>query len=204
MVLRKKGGIGAVGSPFAKFLHPSNLIRAKWPNEYKTRQCQGVVITGKGMHNVSRRQQLCYEYRVPGPVGEWEKQLVCPRKSNSAISDTIGVWKEKTWPMIATMSEFALFRLTFPEEFIKTVVIPATNQHKEGEQLTLNEFYVWLGCRFFMACFIGEYNAQAWWSSKPVSLWEGAPHRLNEFIDRERFEGITDLSHLSLNGSEEE
>ena len=61
-------------------------------------------------------------------VGEWEKQLVCPRKSNSAISDTIGVWKEKTWPMIATMSEFALFCLTFPEEFIKTVVIPATNQ----------------------------------------------------------------------------
>ena len=72
------------------------------------------------------------------------------RRSNSTISDTIGVWKEKTWPTIATMSEFALFHLTFPEEFIKTVIILATNQHLKGDKLTLGEFYVWLGCRFFM------------------------------------------------------
>ena len=40
------------------------------------------------------------ENAVPQPqptrlVGEWEKQLVCMRRSNSAISYTIGVWKEK-------------------------------------------------------------------------------------------------------------
>ena len=93
--------------------------------------------------------------------------------------------------MIVTMSEFALFCLTFPEKFIKTVVIPATHQHLKGEKLTLGEVYVWLGCQFFMACFVGEYNARAWWSSKQISRWEGAPHWLNEFITCDRFEGIT-------------
>ena len=283
MVLRKKGGIGATGSPFAKFLHPSDLIRARWPNDWKSRQCAGARITGKGMHNVSRKSQLCYECILPeyddtttfhivccnfkvlvvgpspfddevdatprpaapanvppvqedanitpeqqatvgwaadiadlradgvevddeGPapenavdqptpteqVGVWEKQVICPRRSSGIIGgNTAGRWKEKSWCQIVTMSEFAIFRLTFPEEYIRSVIIPATNIVLEGEQLTLREFYVWLGCRFFIACHVGEYDTRAWWSKKPPSRWEGAPHRLNDIIERNRFEDIT-------------
>ena len=65
MVKRKKGGIGAVGAPFARFLHPSKVIQTKWPNDWKVRKCSGALIVGKGMHNVSRKMQLCYELRLP-------------------------------------------------------------------------------------------------------------------------------------------
>ena len=88
------------------------------------------------------------------------------------------------------MSEVAIFRLTIPESFIKGVVIPATNEHLE-ENLTLHEFYVWLGCQFFMACYEGVSTVRDWWSNEPVSMWEGAPFRLNDFIDAQRFLNIT-------------
>ena len=136
------------------------------------------------------------ENAVPQPqgqgiVGEWEKQLVCIRRSNTAIADTLGKWKGKTWPQVGEMTEFAIFRMTFPEDYLKNVVIPATNAHIEGDALTLSELYVWLGCRFFMACFVGDFELRAWWSKKAVSLWEGAPHRLNDFIELDRFREIS-------------
>ena len=115
---------------------------------------------------------------IAGEVGGWEAPLVCVRRNNSAIKDTVGRWADKSWKQVGTMTELAIFRMTFPEEYIKSVMIPATNAHLPGEKLTLNEFYVWLGCRFFMACFVGEFEMRAWWSKKSVSLWEGALFRL--------------------------
>ena len=34
--------------------------------------------------------------RPAGQVGEWEKQLVCPRRNNSAITDTVERWNQKS------------------------------------------------------------------------------------------------------------
>jgi len=243
---RKKGGIGATGSAFARFFHPSAGIRTFWSNTWQKHRCLNVLICGKGMHQISRRQQLAYECRIPeidedhvwyiacsnfkvekegptpfpdeatqpppppqaptpndgtdadhsstenatstvadgaditeiiaggievdnegpapenaappppttGPVGIWEKPLICHRRANPAVRNLMGHWRLKTWPQIALMTEFSIFRLAFPESFITDVVIPATNQHLT-EKLTLHEFYVWLGCRFFMACYEG-------------------------------------------------
>ena len=64
MVYRKKGGIGAVGNPYVRYIHPSGLIRAKWQNTWKQHQSVGAIICGKGMRNVSRRNQLCYDIRL--------------------------------------------------------------------------------------------------------------------------------------------
>ena len=146
----------------------------------------GILVEDEGPapENAVPQQQL------QGQVGIWEKQLICRCRNNSAITNTAGKWKEKSWVQIGHMTEFALFWMTFPEEYIKSVVIPATNAHLPGEPLTLKEFYVWLGCRFFMACFVGEFDSRAWWSKSPVSLWEGAPHRLRPFIELDRFEAI--------------
>ncbi len=116
-------------------------------------------------------------------VGDWEKQLICICRNNTAITDTIRKRKGKSWNQISIMTEFAVFRMCFPEDYLKTVVIPATNAHLPGDSLTLNELYVWLGCRFFMACYVGDFEMRTWWSKKQVSLWEGAPHRLYDFID---------------------
>jgi hypothetical protein len=64
---RKAGGIGAVGSAKARFFHPSAKIRERWPNEHGTLRLSGVLVTGKATHRVNRKQQICYECRIPEP-----------------------------------------------------------------------------------------------------------------------------------------
>ncbi len=53
------------------------------------------------------------------------------------------------------MMEMQLFRMCFPEEFVKEVLIPAMNEQMVN-RLTLGEFYEWLGCNFFKAEFPGD------------------------------------------------
>jgi hypothetical protein len=65
MVLQKKGGIGKIGVSFASFLHPSRAIQDKWLNDWKKWKCEGVIICGKGMYNVSRKTEMCYDVHVP-------------------------------------------------------------------------------------------------------------------------------------------
>ncbi len=61
MVKRKKAVIGAEGSAFARFFHPSKNIRDKWPNGHDKLRLTEVLITGKGDHRVNRKSQTCYE-----------------------------------------------------------------------------------------------------------------------------------------------
>ncbi len=61
-------------------------------------------------------------------------------------------------------SEFELFRMTMPEQYIRDVVLPATNVFLT-ETLMISEFYKWLGCHFFMACFQAELiRCQTTWA----------------------------------------
>ena len=62
---RKCGGIGAVGSAKGRFFHPSAKVREKWPNQHQTIRLTGVLVVGKGTHRVNRKDQLCYECRIP-------------------------------------------------------------------------------------------------------------------------------------------
>ena len=57
----KRGGIGALGSAQARFFHPSAKIREKWPNDHKRLRLKRVVVTGKEMFRISRRDQLAYK-----------------------------------------------------------------------------------------------------------------------------------------------
>ncbi len=68
--------------------------------------------------------------------------------------------------------------MAFPEKFVKTVIIPTTNNHL-GMKLTLGEFYKWLGCNFFISCFQGILHRKLWWSKEPVSMYDGALFHLN-------------------------
>ena len=65
------------------------------------------------------------------------------------------------WQVVATLDKFAIFHLNFPEEYILKTIIPATNEEIKDGELTLNEFYTWLGCRFFIACYITEFETRA-------------------------------------------
>ena len=87
------------------------------------------------------------------------------------------------------MSELQVFRMCFPEKFIVKVLIPATNKVLQ-KPMDLQEFYVWLGCMFFMLCYIGIDNRKDWWLTNPINMNNGAPFCLNKFITRNRFEQI--------------
>ena len=82
------------------------------------------------------------------------------------------MWKNNSWHKIQEMDELALFRMCFPEKWVRETLIPATNKEIEGDPLSLSEFYVFLGCHFFMACFEGISNRRLWWSTKPISIEE--------------------------------
>ena len=61
---RKCGGIGALCSAQARFFHPSAKIREKWPNDHKRLRLERVVLTGKELFRILRRDQLAYKCRI--------------------------------------------------------------------------------------------------------------------------------------------
>ena len=292
MAPRLPGGVGARGNAKARFFHPSAPIRAKWSNTYESQRLVDVVIVGKAMHRVNRREQLCYECRIPDiddgtifhivrsnfkvsvapstpfpdesipntplplpfaaraalqeqralralrsdvgnvspnirfdlstelqelrqqrvevdddndpapenaepssqsneDIGEWVTPTTCPRRANSHCTDVKGSWYNFSNTRIQCMDEFSLFRMCFPEKYVKEVIIPATNHGIYGNKLTLSEYYVFLGCHFFMACFEGISDRRDWWSKKPISISDGAPFRLTEYMSYRRFSTIT-------------
>ena len=120
--------------------------------------------------------------------GRWGRPAICPRRA-SGLSDFEGGWKNHAWNAIKEQSYFDTFRICFPEKYVVEVLLPATNKNLKTP-LTLREFYVFLGCQFFMACFDGITSRKLWWSEKPVSMFEGAPFRLNKYMTGARFEDI--------------
>ena len=56
--------------------------------------------------------------------------------------------------------------------------------------MTLQYFYVWMGCHFFMAGFEGTENKKMWWSEKPFDIFKGVPFSLSDYISGQRFHNI--------------
>ncbi len=71
---------------------------------------------------------------------------------------------------------FALFRTAFPESFIIEILIPQTNINIKGEELTLSEFYVWLGVNFLLVSAMELLTAKIggqwiqFWTSKVLCI----------------------------------
>ena len=124
-----------------------------------------------------------------GTNGSWEKPTMCPRRMAN-IANTKGKFNSHRWEDIAEMNELYLFRMCFPEQFVLDVIIPQTNKNL-GTPIDLHEFYVWLGCIFYMACFQGIGDRNDWWSSSPIDQFKGAPFRLNGYMSKVRFIDIT-------------
>ena len=76
--------------------------------------------------------------------------------------------------LIAEYDELQLFMMAFPVKFLIDVLLPMANQSMMNE-MDLSEFFVWLGCIFFMACHPGVSDRRLWWSKKEISPREGAP-----------------------------
>ena len=87
--------------------------------------------------------------------------------------------------------------MAFPEQWVRDVLIPATNEEIAGDNITLQEFYVYFGCHFFMACFEGISDRRLWWYPKPVSIWEGSPIWLQKYMDLCRFISIISVMRFT-------
>ena len=134
-------------------------------------------------------------------IGKWVTPTIFPRQEDLNCHSTKGVWREHSWQKNSEMTERSLFRMEFPEKWVRDVFTPATKEEISGDDITLKEFYVYLGCHFFMACFEGISDRILWWSPKPVSIWEGASFRLQKYTSLQRFISVTSAMRFTKNPS---
>ena len=82
-----------------------------------------------------------------------------------------------------------LFEMFFFKHFIKSVIIPKTNEHlaaKGHRELSYGEFLQWIGIWLLMATLVGPDRTD-FWSLSDIDKFKGAPSRLHEYMSRTRF-----------------
>ena len=60
-MVRKSGGIRALGSDQGRFFHPSTKILEKWMSDHKRLRLERVVVTGKELFRILRKDQVAYK-----------------------------------------------------------------------------------------------------------------------------------------------
>ena len=86
--------------------------------------------------------------------------------------------------------------MCFPKKGIVDLVISQTYKTL-GKPMDLQEFNVWLGCIFFVPCFLGIEDCDLWWSTKAVEMFEGAPFCLNKYMTKARFHKIMESTRYT-------
>jgi hypothetical protein len=79
--------------------------------------------------------------------------------------------------------------LFLPRKFMEEVMLVETNSKIHGSPVTFGEFLRFLGLWLYMSTLSG-FRRSDYWSSKPISMLEGAPYRFNDFMTCKRFEAI--------------
>ncbi len=160
----------------------SNLSRGATREEIEELRRNGIEVDDDNEPAPENATPL----EAPPVAGVWEKLVYCNRRANPDFANVAGQFKNHRWDEIANYNEFDLFRMCFPEDFVRDVVIPATNKNLI-QNINLQKFSIWLGCIFFMACYEGVPDRELWWSTKPIDMFDGAPFRLNAYMQKKRF-----------------
>ena len=92
----------------------------------------------------------------------------------------------------------SIFLNMLPWDFFTKTILPETNKHLTND-LTVGEFLRFIGLWLIMATTEGNQRND-FWASTPVSIFDGAPFRLNEYITGRRFKKI--LSALRLTSTD--
>jgi hypothetical protein len=79
---------------------------------------------------------------VSAATRTWEELRTCPRRGDPNVTNTKGRFVAKPWTTVGEMDELALFRMCFPESLFCEVILPATNDHIQGDTVNLSKFYV--------------------------------------------------------------
>ena len=104
-------------------------------------------------------------------IGQWVTPTIFPRRADVNCHNTKGICRQHSWQKNSEMTQISLFRMAFPEKWLRDVFITETKKEISGDDINLKEFYVYLVCQFFMACFEVISDRRLWWSPKPVSIW---------------------------------
>ena len=134
---------------------------------------------------------------IPGPAPAppndqltWKSDgIICPRRANN-LQNSGACFKHFTRDEVMKMTKLELFLVLFPVEYLSTVLIPETNKELD-QPMDIGEFIRWLGCWFYMACWVGIYRRSilVGRTSDP-SIFQGAPFWLNNYMSRNRLDQI--------------
>lgn len=96
--------------------------------------------------------------------------------------------QDKNRPIDKDNLLMTIFMTMIPWNYITTVLIPETNKQL-ATPLTMGEFLKFVGLWLIMATTSGS-KRDDFWSQKPISIFVGAPFRLNECMSGRRFRAI--------------
>ena len=98
---------------------------------------------------------------IPGPSPEppndqltWKSGgIICPRREKN-LQNSAACFMNYTREEVMKITKLELFLVFFPVEYLSTVLIPEKNKELD-QPMDLGEFICWLGCWFYMACWVG-------------------------------------------------
>ena len=70
-------------------------------------------------------------------IGQWVTPTIFPRRADVNCYNTEGVWRLHSWQKISEITELSLFRMSFLEQWVRGVLIAATNEEISGDKITL-------------------------------------------------------------------
>ena len=115
---------------------------------------------------------------IPGPAPAspneqltWKLDgIICPRRANN-LQNLAACLMNYTREEVMKMKKLELFIVLFPVEYLLTMLISETNKELD-QPMDLGEFIHWLGCWFYMACWVGIYSPRDWWSTSDPSIFQ--------------------------------
>jgi Transposase IS4 len=114
----------------------------------------------------------------------WGNKTICYRKETDVSNNRA---KLLNIPQGHHPDLVHLFELFFPKKFVEDVVLPNLNERVE-RPVRYGEFLRFIGIFFLIATVEGPHRRD-FWSLDPVTLFDGAPIRI-DFMSRNRFEEI--------------
>ena len=131
-------------------------------------------------------------------MDQWTHSGICDWKATTQrnAKPELTFWMS----LLSNPSNLNLFEGLFFSSFIKTTILPQTNQNlPHGEKPILyGEFLCWIGLWMLMGTTVGPQRRE-FWATSPIDAFHGAPLRLSIWMTRTRFEAI--LSALTFTDS---
>ena len=121
--------------------------------------------------------------------------IIFPRRSKHLHNTNVD-FRNYTREEVMKMKILELFSILFHVEYLKDILIPKTNNLLKNP-MDLGSFIRWLGCWFYMGCWVRTLNRRNWWSTEDTTMFGGSPFILNKYMSRNRFEVILGCLHYT-------